>query len=173
MKKIPYTIKELINAIDNEKDKLARKKIQSALMIKQNNSPIFVADKLSVSLATVYNWTNQIISDGLGNLKIKKGRGVKPLLNNKQLENLKLELSIPIQTNDGYTRGWQSKDVFQHISKKYNVKYSIRRIQELLHIIGFRKIVCRPKSKRRNEELTQEFLNNVKKNKIYWVPNTN
>jgi transposase len=173
MKNISYNLKEIINAINNETDKFSRKKLQALLLIKQNNTPIFVADKFSVSLATIYNWINQIMSTGLTNLQIKKGRGLKPLINKKELAELKLHLLKPIKTSDGYNRGWQSKDVFQYIFKKYGIKYSLRRVQEILNIIGFRKIVCRPKSKRRNEELTQKFLANVKKKEFYWVKNTN
>ncbi len=166
MKNIPHSLKEIIDAINNEKDMFSRKKLQALLLIKQNNDPVFVADELSVSLATIYNWINQILATGLTNLQLKEGRGLKPLINKKQLAELKSHLLKPIKTKDGYTRGWQSKDVFQYIFKKYDVKYSLRRIQEILNTIGFRKIVCRPRSKRRNEKLTQEFLAKVKKKKF-------
>jgi transposase len=106
------------------------------------------------------------------NLQIKKGRGLKSKLSFKQLVELKNVISLPIRTDDGYTRGWQSKDVRIYILKNYKIEYSIIRIREILRILGFRKIVCRPKNKRRNEELTQEFLNNTKKNEIYWVKDT-
>lgn len=63
--------------------------------------------------------------------------------------------------------------MYQYILKKYNISYSLIRIREILRSFEFRKITCRPRSKRRNEKLTQEFLQNVKKNEIYWIPNTN
>ena len=173
MKEISFTSKDIIDAINNESDKLARKKLQAVLLIKENNSPTTVASKLSVCLATVYNWINQINSEGLQNLKMKEGRGLKSLLTDDQLVELKLDLANPIKTPDGYNRGWQSKDVREHIFEKYNVRYSLRRIQELLNTMGFKKIVCRPRNKRRNEELTEEFLTNVKKSETYWVKNTN
>ena len=173
MKNILYNLNEIIDAINNENDKFARKKLQVFLLIKQNKSPSFIANTFSLSLATIYNWINQINLEGLFNLQIKKGRGSKSLLNKNQIKELKIDLLTPIKTNDGYSRGWQSKDVYQHILKKYDVKYSLRRIQEILNIIGFRKIVCRPRSKRRNENLTQEFITTVKKNEIYWEKITN
>lgn len=172
MKDIPFTSENIIDAINNEPDKFAKKKLQAGLLIKENNAPITVANKLSVSLATVYNWISQIHSEGLKNLKIKKGRGLKSLLTKAQLIELKSDIETPIKTDDGYNRGWQTKDVYKHILTKYGIKYSLRRIQELLNIMGFKKIVCRPRSKRRNEELTQEFLITVKKKEIYWVKNT-
>jgi len=172
MKEILFTSENIIDAINNEQDKFARKKLQAALLIKENNAPIIVANKLSVSLATIYNWINQIHSEGLKNLKIKKGRGLKSLLTKDQLIKLKSDISKPIKTPDSYNRGWQTKDVYKHILKKYGIIYSLRRIQELLNIMEFKKIVCRPRSKRRNEALTQEFLTTVKKKEIHWVKNT-
>ena len=172
--KLPnFNSKDIIKTIELEKDKFARKKLQAFLLVKEGVKTPLVAQKFSIHTNTLYSWIKQIKREGLKNLQIKKGRGVKPLLSKKQLFELKSDLLIPIKTNDGYSRGWQSKDVYNHILKKYDVKYSLRRIQEILNTIGFKKIVCRPRSKRRNENLTQEFLTNVKKNEIYWVKNTN
>ncbi|MBW6462463.1 MAG: hypothetical protein K0B07_05460 [DPANN group archaeon] len=62
MKNIPFTSENIIDAINNEPDTFAKKKLQSRVLIKENNAPITVANKLSVSLATVYNWISQINS---------------------------------------------------------------------------------------------------------------
>lgn len=168
-----FSSEEIIEIINNENDKLAKKKLQAFLLYKEGNDILNIASKLSKHISSIYNWINQIKREGLKNLQMKKGRGLKPKLSKENLAQLKLDLEIPIKTDDGYSRGWQSKDVYHHILKKYKVNYSLRRIQELLNLIGFRKITCRPRSKRRNEELTQEFLNSTKKNEIYWVKNIN
>ena len=173
MKLLNFNSKDIVKAIELEKDKFARKKLQAFLLVKEDLSISAIAQKFSIHPNTLYSWIKQIKQEGLEKLQIKKGRGTKPLLNKNQLSELKSDLLIPIKTDDGYSRGWQSKDVYKHILKKYDVKYSLRRIQEILNMIGFKKIVCRPRSKRRNENLTQEFLTNVKKNEIYWVRNTN
>ena len=167
-----FSSKEIIDAINNETDKFAKKKLQSALLLKEGVPIKEIALKMSRHFSKIYVWINQIKNEGLKNLQMKKGRGVKSKLTKEQHKELKIILSNPIKTEDGYTRGWQSKDVYQHILKKYKVKYSIIRIRQILNLIGFRKIVCRPKNKRRNEELTQEFLDNTKKNTICWEKNT-
>ena len=92
MTEISFTSEDIIDAINNESDKISRKKLQAVLLIKENNSPATVSSKLSVCLATVYNWINQINSEGLQNLKIKDGRGLKSLLTGDQLVELKLDL---------------------------------------------------------------------------------
>ena len=172
MKIEKYSTEEIMDSINNETDKFAKKKLQAFLLITEGVSPDKVAKKVSRKLSTIYSWIKQIREEGLEHLKIKPGRGRKFLLTEKQFQELKVILSKPIKTQDGYSRGWQSKDVILHIKKKYSVTYSFSRIRELLRIIGFRKIVCRPKSKRRNEKLTQEFLNKVKKKVICWERNT-
>ncbi len=166
-----YKSEEIINAINNETNCFAKKKLQAVLLIKEGVSVNDVSIKLSRHVSRIYIWIKQVNSEGLLNLKIKKGRGRKSLLSEKQLKHLKKTISKPIKTNDGYSRGWQSKDVYQYILKKYNIGYSLIRIREILRSFEFRKITCRPRSKRRNEKLTQEFLQNVKKKEIYWIPN--
>ena len=168
-----FSSEEIIDAINNENDKLAKKKLQAFLLYKEGNNASIIASKMSKHISSIYHWINQIKSEGLKNLQIKSGRGRKSLLTKEELEELKQTILIPIKTEDGYTRGWQSKDVRSHILKKFKVTYSLIRIRELLRILGFKKIVCRPRSKRRNEKLTQEFLDFTKKNEICWVKNTN
>ena len=167
-----FTTEEIIDAINNESDTFAKQKLQAALLFKQGISVKEIASKMSKHFSRIYIWINQIKLEGLENLQIKPGRGVKSKLSKKQLIELKETISVPIKTDDGYTHGWQSKDVYQHILKKYGVKYSIIRIREILRILGFKKIVCRPRSKRRNEKLTQDFLETTKKNIICWEMNT-
>ncbi len=173
MKTNYFSPKEIIGAINNENDKFAKNKLQAFLLITEGISPLEVSQKFSKDLSTIYNWVRQIKKEGLLNLKVKPGRGRKSFLTKKQFENLEKKLSKPIKTKDGYSRGWQSKDVIIYIKKKYNIEYSFSRIREILNHIGFKKIVSRPRSKRRNEALTQEFLSIVKKKEIYWVPNIN
>jgi len=167
-----FSSKEIIDAINNESDKLAKQKLQAFLLYKEKISAINISLKFSKHVTTIFYWIAQIKKEGLNNLQMKKGRGRKFLLSKIQFKELKKNLLKPIKTDDGYSRGWQSKDVRIHILKKYDVEYSLIRIRELLRILGFRKIVCRPKNKRRNEGLTQEFLNSTKKNEIYWVKST-
>ena len=172
MKTNYFSSKEIIKAINNENDKFAKNKLQAFLLITEGISPQEVSEKVSKDLSTIYNWVRQINKEGLQTLKIKSGRGRKSFLTKKQFKNLEANISKPIKTKDGYSRGWQSKDVILYIKKKYNVEYSFSRIREILNKIGFKKKVCRPRSKRRNEALTQEFLYTVKKKEICWVKNT-
>jgi len=173
MKLSNFNSQDIIKAIELETDKFARKKLQAFLLVKEGFKTSEISMKFSIHTNTLYSWIKQIKKEGLENLQIKPGRGLKSKLSETQFDELKKTILEPIKTEDGYTRAWQSKDVVLYIEEKYNVKYSFSRIRELLRFLGFRKIVCRPKNKRRNENLTQNFLTNVKKNEIYWVKNIN
>ena len=96
-------------------------------------------------------------------LKCKPGRGVKSLLTSEQLSELNKALSDPIPTDDGYSRGWQTKDVIQFVKEKFKVSYSKSRMRQIIKALGFSKITCRPRSKKRNEALTREFIAEIQK----------
>ena len=83
--------------------------------------------------------------EGLVSLKCKPGRGVKSLLTSEQLSELKKTLSEPIPTDDGYSRGWQTKDVMEFVREKFGISYSESRMRQIIKDLGFSKITCRPR----------------------------
>ena len=96
-------------------------------------------------------------------LKCKSGRGVKSFLTAEQVSELRKAFSEPIPTDDGYSRGWQTKDAIQLVKEKFGIPYSESRMRHIIKNLGFSKITCRPQSKRRNETLTNEFIADVQK----------
>ena len=96
-------------------------------------------------------------------LKCKPGRGVKSFLTAEQVSELRKAFSEPIPTDDGYSRGWQTKDAIQLVKEKFGITYSKSRMRQIIKNLGFSKITCRPQSKRRNETLTNEFIADVQK----------
>ena len=104
----------------------------------------------------VYRWIKRAEKEGLFSLKCKPGRGVEPLLTAKQFSELKKALSELIPTDDGYYRGWQTKDAIQFVKEGFQVFDSKSRMKQIIKDFGFSKITCRPRSKRRNEALKTE-----------------
>ena len=86
-------------------------------------SPAKVAEDFSVYRSTICRWIKYAEKEGLLSLKCKPGRGVKPLLTAEQLSELKKALSDPRSTNDGYYRGWQTKDVIQFVKEMFNISF--------------------------------------------------
>jgi len=101
--------------------------------------------------------------EGLSSLKCKPGRGVKCYLTAEQLSELRKSLSKPIPTDDGFSRGWQTKDAIQFVREKFGISYSKSRMRQIIKNLGFSKIICRLQSKRRNQALTNEFIAEIKK----------
>ena len=105
--------------------------------------------------------------ENLFSFKCKPGRGVKSFLSAKQLSELRNALSKPIPTGDGYSRGWQTKDAIQFVREKFGISYSESGMRQIIKDLGFSKITCKPRSKRRNEALTNEFIAEIKKTLKY------
>ena len=101
--------------------------------------------------------------EGLLSLKCKPGRGIKSFLTAEQLSELKIALSKPIQIEDGYSRGWQTKDAIQFVREKFGIFYSKSGMRQIIKDLGLSKITCRPQSKRRNQALTNEFITEIQK----------
>jgi transposase len=96
-------------------------------------------------------------------LKCKPGRGVKSFLAAKQIFELRQAFSKPIPIEDGFSRGWQTKDAILFVREKFGISYSESRMRQIVKNLGLSKITCRPRSKRRNQALTNEFIAEIKK----------
>lgn len=158
-----FTTSDIATAICRSCDKNEKLRLQVLLLVKNGLSPAKVAKDFSFHRSTVHRWMKQVEENGLFSLKCKPGRGVKSFLTAEQLSELKKALSDPIPTEDGYSRGWQTKDVIQFVREKFKIAYSESGMRKIIKNLGFSKITCRPQSKRRNEVLTNEFIAEIKK----------
>ena len=158
-----FTTSDITKAICRSCDKNEKLRLQALLLVKNGLSPAKVAKDFSVHRSTVHRWMKQAEEEGLLSLKCKPGRGVKSFLAEKQIFELRQAFSKPIQTEDGFSRGWQTKDALQFVREKFGISYSESRMRQIIKDLGFSKITCRPRSKRRNESLTTEFLAEVQK----------
>jgi transposase len=87
----------------------------------------------------------------------------KVLLSEEQLSELRKAFSKPIPTDDGFSRGWQTKDAIQFVKEKFGISYSKLRMRQIIKNLGFSRVTCRPQSKRRNQALTNKFIAEIKK----------
>ena len=150
-----FTTHDISLAIINSCDKNEQMRLQALLLVKNGLSPAKVAEDFSVHRSTVHRWINHAEKEGLFSLKCKPGRGVKSFLRAEQLSELKTALSEPIPTDDGYSRGWQTKDVIQFVREKFKVSYSKSRMRQIIKALGFSKITCRPIVTRLNNATAQ------------------
>ena len=119
--------------------------------------------RLQVLLLVKSGLSSAKIADGLFSLKCKPGQGIKSFLNAGQLSELREALSKPIPTDNGYSRGWQTKEAIQFVRENFEISYSESGMKQIIKDLGFNKITCRPQSKKRNEALTNEFIAEIQK----------
>jgi transposase len=155
-----YDIATAVSSSCNENEKI---RLQALLLVKNGLSVSKVAEDLLIHRSTVYRWIKRAEKEGLFSLKCKPGRGTKSYLTAEQISELRTEFSKPIPTDDGYSRGWQTKDALQFVKENFGISYSKSRMRQIIKNLGLSKITCRPRSKRRNEKLTKEFIVEVQK----------
>jgi transposase len=158
-----FTTSDIAMAICRSCDRNEQLRLQALLLVKNGLSPAKVAEDFSVHRSTVHRWMKRAEEEGLYNFKCKPGRGVKSFLTAEQVFDLRKALSEPIPTDDGFSRGWQTKDAIQFVREKFGISYSESRMRQIIKNLGFSRITCRPQSKRRNQALTNEFIAEIKK----------
>jgi transposase len=158
-----FTTSDITKAICRSFDKNEKLRLQALLLVKNGLSPAKVAEDFSVHRTTVHRWMKRAEEEGLLSLKCKPGRGIKSFLSAKQILELRQAFSEPIPTEDGFSRGWQTKDAIQFVKEKFGISYSKSRMRQIIKNLGLSRITCRPQSKRRNQALTNEFITEIKK----------
>ena len=138
-----FTTHDIAEATISSCDKNEQIRLQALLLVKNGLSPAKVAEDFSVYRSTVYRWIKRAEKEGLVSLKCKPGRGVKSFLTAERLSELRKALSEPIPTDDGYYRGWQTKDAIQFVKEEFKISYSESRMRLIIKHLEFRKITCR------------------------------
>ena len=116
-----FTTSDIATAICRSCDKNEKLRLQALLLVKNGLSPAKVAEDFSVHRSTVHRWMKRAEEEGLLSLKCKPGRGVKSFLSAKQIFELRQAFSKPIPTEDGFSRGWQTKDALQFVREKFGI----------------------------------------------------
>lgn len=151
-----------------EKDVRIKERIHIILLTREGYSCRDVAEMCYTSKSKVSYWNVRFKNMGYEGLRDMKGRGRNPKLSKEENKSLDEEISQPYKMVNGYTRGWQTKDVRLLIKKKFGINYSSRHVRRLLKSLGFRLLVPRPRHKKRNQGDVDTFQQNYKKNLRIW-----
>lgn len=152
-----------------EKDRNVRDRLQMLMHLREGYVQRDVSHILHVSVGTVPYWKKRFEKEGLDGLKDKKGRGRKSLLKEEQVISITNAIDNGIRMEDGYIRGYKTKDVNSFIREKYGIEYTPRHCRRLLRALRYRLKVPRPRHKRRNQREVGSFKRQLKKNEKYWV----
>ncbi|MEA2097029.1 MAG: winged helix-turn-helix domain-containing protein [Candidatus Cloacimonadota bacterium] len=151
------SLKELDRRFKLEKDRKVKERIHILLLLKEKYTQLEISDILHISTGKVPFWKARFEKEGFKGLLDKTGRGRKSVIADEQLRKLKLALSKPITMVNGYTRGWQTKDVSLFIRQKYGLSYTSRNIRKIVSKFGLVRLVPRPRNMRRNQESVDDF----------------
>lgn len=124
-----------------------------------------IGEILDIHYRKAHYWIQRYNELGNEGLKTRKQPGKKPLLGKGDRKKLQLFLinNKPKRYN-GNAVGWNSRKVKIYIKQEFNISYSLRHIERLLHKLGFSLIVLRPKNVKAFSEKQELFKQNFKKN---------
>lgn len=165
-----YSLKFFEEKFKSEKNSKVKTRVQMMMHLREGCTQREVSKMLRVSVGIVPYWKARFEKKGVEGLKDLEGRGVKPEISDEQLSMLRSALDEPFPTDDGYSRGWNRKDVSIFLLEEFGLNYTRQHVCRLLHLIGCSMQVPRPRNKSRNEENVKKFKRHVKKNEKIWVP---
>lgn len=103
------------------------------------------------------DWLRRIAKEGLDRRYNRKQTGRPSYLTKKQKEELKQALSETPEKHNLPFRIWTTKIVAYFLEQKYNVSYKIRKIEKLVHELGFNFKKARPEHRLANKKLQEVF----------------
>ncbi len=104
-------LKELEKRYKNERDGKIKERLHYLLLLKEGYSDRDIEKIYHTSKSKVSFWHCRFKAEGFEGARDKKGRGRKSELSEADLKELNSILENPYQMENGYTRGWQTKDV--------------------------------------------------------------
>ena len=162
-----YPLSFFENKFKAEKNSKIKTRIQMLMHLREGYTQREVSKMLRVSTGIVPYWKARFEKEEIDGLKDKKGRGVKPQMTKEQLNMFRSALDEPITMENGYSRGWKSKDARIFLIEEFGLNYTRQHICRLLNDVGCSLQVPRPRNKRRNQKEVDKFKRGFKKKKNF------
>lgn len=152
-----------------EEDVKVRERLQILWYLRRGYKQREVSALLGVSVGIVPFWKARFEKKGLGGLVDKEGRGRKASLGDEQLSMLGSAIDYGVLLDDGYRRGFKTKDIADFIAQQFGMKYTARHCRRIMKWVGCSLKVPRPRNKSRNEKDVNSFKRQFKKNMKVWT----
>ena len=153
----------------SETDVKVRERMQILLHLREGYAQREVSSMLHVSVGIVPYWKARFEKEGFEGLTDKEGRGRKAILNDEQMSMLGSEIDEGVLMDDGYRRGFKTKDVKEFVELYFGTPYTSRHCRRLLKSMTCSLQVPRPRNKRRNQKDVDAFKEDFKKKEKVWV----
>lgn len=163
------SVSELEIRYKKEKDRKIKQRLHILLLLREDWTQREVAKMLHISNGLVPFWKSRFESGGFVSLQDKEGRGIKPKLNEEELSMLGSSIEEGVLMEDGYRRGYKTKDIVEFINSNFGIEYTPRHCQRILKWINCSLQVPRPRNKSRNQEDVNKFKWDFKKNEKIWM----
>lgn len=151
-----------------ETDVKVKSRLHIILLLCEDYTQRDVAGTLKISNGIVSFWKKRFESEGVSGLKDRPGRGLKPSLTEEQLSMLASSVDAGLLMNNGYTRGFKTKDVVQFIQEQFEKEFTSRYCRDIMKNINCSLKVPRKRHKKRNQENVDKFKRDFKKKDNVW-----
>ena len=154
-----------------EKDARAKTRLHILLLRRQKYTQPEIAAMVHVTQGTVSNICRRFLKEGWVSAYDKPRDGRPSRLTPQQKTSLKELLSHEFIDGE-IRRGWQTKDVTKLVKEKFSVKYSPRKVRDLLYEMEMSWKVPRPEHKNRDEKAVRTFKKTSRGRSCLWQPLT-
>lgn len=153
---------ELKKLYRNEKKVKAKLRLLAAIQRKEGKTLDDISSYLQKPKTTIHDWLQRIENKGLKNLYDVKQPGKPPRLNKNQLIELEAILNEPPLKQGMPFVLWITNLVQYIILKKFNKKFEVRQIRNIVKKINFTLQIPRQEHRKANKKLQEEFKKNLK-----------
>ena len=130
-------------------------RLQAVVLAQEGRTAPEIAKILSVTYRTVQYWIQRYNRRGLDGLKDLRRGGNQRNLTDRQEQQFKQSLDCKANDPTGGVRGGQ--DLRQWIHQHFGVLYSLPGIYDLLHRLGYRCLMPRPRHRKDDPQLQAAF----------------
>ena len=163
------SVSDLEKRYKKEKDRKIKQRLHMLLLLREGWTQREVAKMLHISNGIIPFWKSRFESEGFNSLKDKEGRGLKSRLDDEELSSLGSAIEDGVTMEDGYRRGYKTKDAIEFINSNFGVEYTARHCRRILQSLNCSLQVPRPRNKSRNQEDVDNFKQEFKKNEKIWM----
>ncbi len=157
----PGDCAELQNRIKQERNAKQRDRYRAALLAIQGCQTQQIIDALARSRGFVQRWAYAYRDGGIDAIVTKPQPGAKPKLSPKQLQQFIERFAAgPIET-DGGRCTLRGSDAIRILEKEFGVNYSVPGVYDLLHRLGFSCLKPRPKHRKQDPQIQQQWLHDA------------
>lgn len=153
---------ELKKLYHNEKKAKAKLRLLAAIQRKEGKTLDDISSYLQKPKTTIHDWLQRIENKGLKNIYDVKQSGKPPRLDENQLKELERILDESPSKQGMPFVLWITNLVQYIILEKFNKKFEVRQIRNIVKKINFTLQIPRQEHRKANKKLQEEFKKNLK-----------